>query len=707
MFNRNNSKSAVSKVEKEIGTLLQSGEIQIDSKAIAGASVAGFESIDETMVSDIDGVVAKLENAGLGKLLKEHGPSMTDEQVKSCMQSAALTFAVMMDQDSAANYMSAYVSPSKKGDADHTVAAHSVPVAAHEGFDESSFNSFRSASVIVSALSAARDAAEEALFPTNMLEADQYGLHMEVGVPHVLRPVARDKSGKGFTLNKTPLTQAIRDHELLDGEFTKLVPNGENVDARDAFVNDSVVANFDVKVGNTTVKTRPLVIGSEIDLMSLSSLNDGDVTRDYTDTLDPTLGLGDIWVQITNPAANSNAGVSRIVKVSTKGMATALFTRRMAGSSEDLQLNFNGKASIVIAKADHDALELGVQDNSDDAVAIKLALEAAGTASTETSTVKLASAGADVSGWKVETTAGVVSEKAADTVALDIAVIGFLPDARHRNTNMSNEGLIIDAQSTVKYLLPIVTGSPFKTAAPVGGKGNAATLETLLTAVSIQRKNKGITHLIETMELLEAAGGDLDLSGYAAGMLIERSYLAKGPTTIRNMVGVSTTSEGVDALRHAILNAAMAVSVEMARESGYRAGLEVANGPNQYEVVITTDEYIGALLNNARTAGTSSLGNGVKYSVNISCDKRVEEKAFITLRPAGAASDHPMNFGVRGFVAPAVMTATASQGNGVTKQIVVQPRDTTHVTCPVLGVMDIGDLSGLFRTFAPLSTSQV
>jgi len=578
-------------------------------------------------------------------------------------------------------------------------------VAGMEGYDQNAFADFAAASVVFNALNASGDAFAEAFFRTKMIPAGKSGIDVEVKVPKVYNRTVRGNTGAPTDINKKSLVAAVRDASILANDSTKIVPvsKAEN----DAYlVPAAQVAAFKETINGTEVDTRPIAMGKKVDLLALSA-HPGIILgeQDETDTIDPNLAVGDLYINISNPSANSAVGVDMTFKLSTAGMQGSLFTRPAEGDSSDLTVNFTGQLQVRKNTKDITGASIAALELADDVSAgaaadwaMTFEVKVSGDANTTTGSFELNAVKATVTGF-VGGDDGMTP--IADITGLDdvvITILGTMPAARRSNSNMRSRGLSVESGSTVTYRLPVELQSPISTISPVSGDHYGVTIEALNATNRIRNANRAVDTLLEMEAALAANSGLAGTSAFAGSTLVTPTYASETVDVAAQVIS-ARSSGSYDDLREAILNSVTAIVHRMVLESGYTAALKTVPGSREYEVVIGTDEQIASLLMKSGDART--LGNGISFRVAATDDQRLRGQIKIALRRKGADAADPLNFGIHGVTTSLIFRAATSKGSATSNEIQLQPRNRHHVLCPVLGAITVTGLESLFLTATP------
>ena len=704
-------------------TAIQAAIASLDATASAGESmypthstevvVAGVESLNPTSTQDfhdeVSNLTSHIEAALVPVIASEIGIAVDElkaiianpahpsyELIDSALQAGTDSFMARGSEQ----VLAEYINPSNTGE--NVLGDTGDVVAANESFDKNDFTDFVTASATYNTIVALSDPFGAAFFRPKMVPAGKSGLDVVVPVPRVYPRTVRNKNGKVKDQNKKTLLQALRDNTILRPDLTELVPVAKP--ENDAFLTDeAVIGNIAHEVNGETVNIRPIAPGKKVDLLGLSdseALVSGE--QDETDTLDPNLGLGQVFVKVTNPEAAAGSGASAVIRLGTKGMQGALFTRPAEGSGSDLTVNFNGSFGFTnetknIAGADLAVLELEALLGGPEFV-VEFGLAFAGAANSDNgsfvyyvneATALRAAIGTD--------TPSPVAE--ATVAKLVFEVVGCFPSARRSNTNMRNRGQFIESSHTKTFRLPVRLQSPLTTQNPVGGEGKGASVETLTKAAAVRRSNIAVSTLLETFDIIKAGNGLSGTSAMAGAAVGITPTAYEAPLDLSNAVISMRSNGSYDDLREAVLNSITTMANRINLDSGYSAALKVTPGSNEYEIVVGTDPYIEGLV--MKSGELRTLGQNAKIRVVSSEDITMRNTILIGFRRVGSDPADPLNIGVNGMVPAMIYKAQSSVGNTNRSEIQVQPRDTVHVLCPVMAKINVTGTEDLFVNTTP------
>lgn len=686
------------------------------SKDVA-ESLVGMESLDETTRSNLsvtfEHVNDALAQTGLLDMVKRHyhdpsNPEASQEVIDVAMEAAAVT---LMAAGSPDNWHENFIhgkGPSASArviDLDQSGAV----MPSMESFTYDAFDKFIAHSVILNALSVGDNAFNEALFPTEVIEAGQSGAEVSISIPYVYNRTKRNVNGKPFEFVKTPLLNAIQDHTILEGDIIEVYPRGDAAANNDAYLVDAAdVANKTIVVLGQDVVTRPLKFGVETDLLAVSNHPGliGDNGQNETDVLDPNVSLGKVYVKVSvNDGAATNVGV---FEVDTRGLPGALFTRPAEGSTSGLTMNFKGSIAINSAMTDisstsaealnvHSLLGSVVTDGWTMEVPVNIT----GSANSEYANIEVFVNSAKLGKAYVaqDEVAATSPEYTALEAGVTVELLGYMPKARRVNANLRQRGLLVDSGETNRFYFPVNLDSPIASVRPLKRNGGGADLEALIRTLNTRSSNKAVTTLMTVESQLKAAASEGTvnvMSTMLGSVFVTPTYLTRD-IDAQNAVTINRSGEGYDDLRALVVDAVTTMADRLVLESGYLAALEHFTGADKdYELVIATDPRIKEYLMKSGDART--FGEGRKYRIVASHDNRMRDSLIMTFRRVGRRGVDPLSFGSHLFMPALVHEVPNSHQSGTTvNETQVQSREL-HVAClPVMGRINVTNIDKFYE----------
>lgn len=143
----------------------------------------------------------------------------------------------------------------------------------------------------------------EAFYPLYLLTPDQLGITFTVPVVQIQPELRRDTSGDPHSFNRRNVMRALVDPSIIDDSATDVVPV-VRPNSTQYFADPALIAPEQVMVAGESVKTAPLLVGQNIDLLSISQtealLETG--AADTSDAIDPSAKLSELFTLVNGKA---------------------------------------------------------------------------------------------------------------------------------------------------------------------------------------------------------------------------------------------------------------------------------------------------------------------------------------------------------------------------------------------------------------------
>ena len=698
----NNAVLDVASIIANAGTKYTGAELAGNMIALESIDAIAFTTVDRTITS----LKAELKASALVALLGD----VSMETLDHALESAAYT--ILSGGDAALFYAQASRTvPGVSG-----LGAIVLPMDGSDGMGLESFDAvtvakYLAATAVANAQSAVAGGFEETWFPQQLVPAGQNGVDIQITIPKVFTTTLHTGDGSTpFSLVKTSLIEAILTPSILESQATTVIPFASSNTEPANLVPHAQVPTTTQLIDGITVPTRPIRFGQEVDILVLSNapglIKIG--VFDETDSLDPIMNLGTIYysLAVTTPTGASGAPVTitSYLSADISSQLGTLLTAVQAGKGQAYQttatasiaLNsamkvVNGATSAQLVSAFEGILGLAPATVFNIVANVKLSAQA----NTETGSF-LANAN-NTAITHLYNAAGVeqaLTPLSAAGVSIVITPLGYMPVVRRTNSNLRQNGTIIDSNTLITYRYPVNLQAPLISQAPIGATNNV-TLEGLGFAAKIRNNGRAVNAL-EAAEIVLAGANGIPAQSAMAGA----EFVI--PTYVRNSIDVTdmvTTMNSMDSLINlrGQLTAALTNMVNKALvDSHYLAALEMTTGDiDAFEIIVVTDPSIAVHIWEAGDIRT--FGDTRKYVITKSNNKFFLGKIYFSFRRAGRSDEiHPLDFG-RMLVTPALTYDVAINRNGRTVQeIHTVPRVNSYVTLPILGRLDVTGLSSIY-----------
>lgn len=595
------------------------------------------------------------------------------------------------------------LSPDKRGEFDPLTSEYSL-----ESFDGLKLQDWVGTSALANAIVATAGAAAESFFTTKVLPASQNGAYIDVTYPVVYNRVARNTDGTRYDLAKKSAVRAMVDYTILNSNANKVYPIA-TTDKAGVLVDAGTIANENVSIAGVSTAIRPILYGTEVDLIAISAtdamLQAG--SMDATDTLDPVIAIGvQYFSLVSTPDATE---LTSYFKVDTKDMVGSWLQPSQDGDARVLNGSFN--AEITVRSTDTDiagnalatrftniATAAGVAG----AYRLGITLEISSHVNLTTSNMKASLNGITLTSIYDETTGDKIDDDTLATVnaAIALAGVGWYPDARRSNTNMSIDTDIVDLSDTFRALIPARMRAPFTLVNPPSVPGNGLTLRALQMMSSIRSSNEAVTRIEEAASTISAASGDIAgtmMVGTRAGIV--PTYITR-EVNVMERVSQNRTDLAMPSLQNWLSYVVTMLGQDLLIKSDYLASLEAFTGSQQnYKFILLTDPRIYSLL--MITGENRTLGLGQKFEISPSVDERVKNVIWMSVKRTDTNELNPHSFGghtvMPSMVHQAVVTGS---GNHVANKTIYVPRYDYAVLCPILGKITVEGLDTLYMEAA-------
>ena len=587
-------------------------------------------------------------------------------------------------------------------------------VVSAEAFSEQELRAQLPLSVAYNFLASRQNEFGEAFFPTQTLTPDQAALLLKVRKYNVFEQVRHSTTGSVTDFKWRNLVEAARDASILANETTLIVPifTGTN-DAAWAgdgnfayFMDDAyITGGYTKTIDGYTVATRPLRIGTELDLIGISQHPGLIGQADHSDAIDAKATLAAIYVSVDN-----GTDPAETFKFVTSQLPRSEFNKTPEGNYREIGLQFATDSLFL----DTDTLTIaGAASTAMNAVSggdkAKLTLEVSGRINTETGRTNVYAS--NVSCVVVDDQGVVVSNAAS---AYSYTVVGYDLTARRSNANRRSQGLLASpTEEEERYVIPL--GSPITSTSPVGTNRDAADLQTLVNITRVRNSNNAVTTLLNYADTLRSyvvnngAGVKASVQGLGRHLVtptfVEMSSVAGNALDLPATINSLTSAERYADISAALVNAIRDVASRLVRDSGYLQALDIVSGGQEmeYEVVIGTDQYISRFI--MVSGDTRTLGNGMDCVIVTTPDNRMDNKIVVSLRRKNVQGYDPLSSGTMAYI-PELASSIQTARNGATyKEATVQPR-TLHIpVLPILGYIEVTGLSDVLVENIPLNAN--
>lgn len=728
MRNRNNRTSGATDRQKiqmavdDVAAVMATAGITFQNKELAN-NLIGLESLNDmqyqTASSSIESLKDALRDTSLAKTLFK---GFTDEQIDVGLEAAAYT---LMTGAAGGEFYAAAAVPAAQGfGAGQLVHPNdgSGSAFALESFDPVTVQKYLPATAVANARAAILGDFEETFFPQQLVPAGQNGVDVYVTIPKVftLTPRTSDAGGP-YNIVKTSLIQAVITPSVLESNATTLVPyatgstgptspTDTTVGTDPYLIAASVIPTTQVVVDGIAVNTRPIVFGKTVDIIQLSNAP-GLITvgvLDETDALDPIVNVGKVFYDLTVTTPTGTAGapvtISAVFSQDVSNQVGTLLTQVPAGRSQALQTTANvslfinnsfqtisGTSATTIISTLESVLGLSAGAAFNLVATANLAAQA----DTELGNLLVnANQSPITAAYGPNNSPLPLTLLSGTNLSVTVTPLGYLPAARRTNSNLRQNGTIVDSNTTKTFRFPVNLSAPIISQSPIGGSTNT-TLEGLSAAARIRQNGRAVVALQNAELALQTSNGITAATPIIGSEFVVPTYVNK-TLDVTQFVTTVNSQENLLNLRGALTSAITNAVNQLLIQSNYPAALELTTGsPDSFEIIVVTDQEIAPHI--WESGDIRTFGDTRKYVITKSNNSFFKGKIYFSFRRSDRSDEiHPLDFG-RMLVTPPLTYDVAINRNGrTTNEIHTIPRVNAYVTLPILGVINVLNLETLY-----------
>ena len=576
--------------------------------------------------------------------------------------------------------------------------------ASMEAFDEKKLAEMMPYSIAFNVQASRQDEFSESFYPTTIVSPDMGGIDIAVDRTTVFNAIHHPTSGKAHDWKQRNLVEAVSDASILADESTALIPfvqeNGEN---EAMFLDDAVVAPTYRRVGNVDIKTKPLKVGKQINLLGISQhpqlLGAGII--DHTDAIDSRIFLDKLYLRTSDTGSVLRFNVSRLPRNA--------FNKSVEGADREMQLNFRSEALVL--NADTMAVDGSeptvLQPVRDSNYTVRLAIKVNGDAHVEFGTVQIDPSAVQVTeitdedGNQVSLTAG--GGKAIVDALADMKIVGFELNASRTNSNRRTRGLLLNNNREVeRFAIPL--GAPISAPSPIGSDRDTRDLDSLIAAARIRNSNNAVTTLLNYADTLRAFVQNRRLGhGVPAiegvGRHVVVPFYEEMDLNLKDVINSIKSKDRAEDISSVLVNAIRDVAYRMYRDSAYQAGVDASSvGGKKVSLLVGTDSVIQRHLmvtGDRRTFGTTFEDAKIVTTL----DSRMDNKIVLTFTREGTdGTPDPLSFGTHAWIPELASSIMVSRDGATYQEAMVQPRSRHINNLPIMAVINVEGLEDVLTT---------
>lgn len=585
-------------------------------------------------------------------------------------------------------------------------------MAALEAYDERDNKNAAAYSVVYNMQASRQDEFGETLFPTIVVSPDNAGISITVRLMLVMDAITRDISGAVAAYNKKNIIRAVADYTILQNDQTKVVPV-VRPQALANFVSPTLVAPYNTIVAPdaASISTAPLATGVTFDLLGLSATDAilAAGTPDFTDSLDQTIQLTNLYVSVTGavPSGGGAAPVD-VLTFPTTNLPYSIFNNSIQQNYRQMVLNFTSTSLLVNAttlQTNGAPLSVLAAIGTDNVI-VRLGVRVTGSVNIErgdtvvdAGAISVFSVTNATTGLPLDLTTGV----GLSVVQLfaSAKIFGYDLLAYRTNMNRRQRGQLIDTTfQTQIYNVPL--RAPITAVRPVttDGQNDASDLAALITATHIRTSNQAVTALLQAASVLSQYVDVRDTTDEGPDVMGVSRYLVRATyeqasLDMATLVDSLSSHKRAEDIQAALMNQVRDRAYRMYRDSEFKAAADAMSGGVSVPpvVIVATDPVLARYLQ--VTGDNRSLGNGFEMRVISTLDKRMSGKIIITFGAFDGeqnAGPNPLHFGCMAWKPELTLTLPISRNNQISKELTVQPAFLHIVNLPIMAVLDIANV---------------
>lgn len=570
-------------------------------------------------------------------------------------------------------------------------------------------------------LQAARQNDEwEHMFPTVTLDPSEIGMEVDINLLYVHQQVRHAMNRKdNMPYKRRNIMDAVTDATVFDDNTIKFHPYfKEDVkgDYREYFVPETLKAPTFPVSDSYSVRTNPLKFNTgEKPLLSLSAHpgSTSATSRDETDEFDPRFRMQDLYVLISGQSQDPSKDEGQLVHFSTLNLPKSAFQLAQEGNRRTLLLHFReARFNLTGARKDVAGNEVvalsGVKDGE---YMVTFTVEVNAEINLQDGIEKHARAFLtiekiyDKNGTEIDAKSG-----PGKTLLEGFKLTPYAYNwaASLSNANRRSRGTLLDNQAEAERYKTTLQ-SPITMQKPVnsGAAPEESQVANLILAARMRNNAQAGTKLLNYEETLaEVYAGHVNKYEVASIEGVGRWYVhpwyEHKTLDAKAQVSALQSSDIPGELRIAILNMLRDQVNRAFLESRFEPALQVYSKytVNRPTVGILTDPVLRNWL--WMQGDTRALGDGFNYYIDHTYDSRFLNtiRWYFSTTTEGF---HALHFGAFLWVSELVTATSMSRDSRIADELTVQPRCEHIVNCPIMGRIDVVNLSEFVKSSAGIS----
>lgn len=569
-----------------------------------------------------------------------------------------------------------------------------IPTVSAENYDEKPTNGYRVLSIIYNLNAARQDLFGETLYPTYVVNPTEGGIIQTITVSNVSVWRSHERGGDAYRTGEVNIVDAYRDPSILEDRATHVIPTvlEDSERSRANFVDPAVVPYGTANFRGQAVATGIYKFGREIDIIGQSQYATSSATDrpDFTDTLDPALGLSELFYKFGD----------KVVRFVVNGLPTARVQGSQNSDTRDFVLNFRN-SSIVITNQVRalDGSVVPAFAKLADGQALRLTLVVNGSGSLSDGNIELSPGQVRVealvgqNGQSVSTASGIGAEIARSVV--EAQPVGYLLDARLTNKNRREPGQVIHTRQ-INYQHPIPLGTPITSVvSTLDDRNKEQLIKGLLDATNMRNSQNAVRTLLNfAAGLRQTAAANTHATARQNGSegilarVIRPSY-RYASIDLRQNINSIRAKDRQDDVSETILSVIKSLFFQVYRESNIEAAFRVISGnlEERPKAIIATDNEIAHYL---LTKGDNrTLGAYVKYDIVATTNRDFDHKIIVVPTRENPVEGDILSFGTFAYIPSFVADLPIPRAGGINLEIAAFPYNLHINNIPVLVEIDI------------------
>lgn len=593
-----------------------------------------------------------------------------------------------------------------------------------ESFDEKELNKYLNYSIVYNVMASRQDPLNALWFKPLTVTPDEIGYRVAIRSEDVWNGEEHNPNGAPTEFRKQKLIDALIHPEILDNNATEVIPFYQNgaIDNTEYFTTS--VPAYNVSLNGVTIKTAPLKVGTEFNLLALSShpsLIQNQLMGEK-DSLDGNIRVKRVYLKVDG----------KIVAYDTEMFPRAGFYKSVEGHHREMSLNFVNRSFL----ATDGVVELGTtnkiavfEEFATAGYEVRLAINLTGTIRTDSSVgaihalpVRISSIVKD--GREVPFDKAALASDAAlkaiveklwpATGAPKIEVDSFDLRVNRTNYNLRTRGLLLDS-TMVEEQITIPLRSPISINKPVvGPEKEYPDVKGLVNATRIQANNDGVATILNHARLMEAitsrkSYSEADRESFPGiGRHFLRPCFIRQKLHLPDLVNSVSSKDRQKDIQGAISTKINELVGRALLVTNYPAIVEQLTGgnPGKVKAIIATDPRLPQYLN--IQGDVRLFGNLIDYEIETTPNKLMNNKVFISFsREQSSEGPDPFTYGTFVWTPELVVSRQMDRGSSTYHQHMVQPRYLHIVNIPILIEIEITGIDEVTGEQTVLLVSQV